>query len=775
MRGKWIYVAFIALTGMLAAFNHIVVFLLLFATTLVFFYKRKKFSSKELYFIGFIFLVFYMRSEWVEQTTKTKLLGDEKSFYMYVQDDLKIDGDMLSASGKDLIRKEKLVVRYKLNSENEKQLLMEKLKIGMVCKVTGNLEQPMPASNQNAFNYQEYLHRNSVFWLLKIDRLDPQMCKPHKKTFLSFFQTLRQDGIFYVTSKFPQELAPLAVALLFGERDFIDSDILKSYQKLGIVHLLAISGLHVGMLAGMFYFVGIRAGITREKMTTTLILVLPCYAIITGAAPSVIRAVWMMMLFLILRKWGDRLSLQTIDIISIVFVSYTFFSPYVIYEVGFQLSFCVSIALILSAPILLKRFSHPVSLLFMTSFICQLAATPILFYYFYEASLVSAIANVLYVPLFSLVLLPTLIIIFLFHLLFGTTIQFLLTPINVFVAWMDSVTELLGNLPFTTITLGRPNLFTLILYIIVFSFFFSSWEKRKGRKHFFKVALLPVFVLFIHSSENFISPYGEITFIDVGQGDSIFIKLPHAKGNYLIDTGGTLSFHTEDWKMRQKQFDVGKDIVVPFLKSKGVTKIHKLILTHGDMDHIGGATEVMKELSVKEVILPASPELSGLEKEILLLAMQQKIPYKFTQAGDSFVSANQIFYILSPQNAIEDNRNNGSIVIYSELGGLSWLFTGDLEKEGEEQLVQTYNHLKIDVLKVGHHGSKTSTSEILLNKIEPKLAVISAGRNNRYGHPNSEVVNLLQEKNIQVLRTDKHGAITYIFRKDNGTFSMQLP
>ena len=726
-------------------------------------------------FISAVFFIFFIRSEWVEKTTKTKLLGNEKDFFIQVQDDLKVDGDMLSAIGKDIVQQEKLVMRYKLKSENEKHLLEEQMKLGFVCKVTGSLEQPMVASNPNAFHYKQYLNRNSMFWILKIDYLNLSTCKPQKKTLSSFFKSLRLDGISYVRSQFPKESAPLAIALLFGDRNFIEPETLISYQKLGIVHLLAISGLHVGMLAGMVYYIGIRAGITREKMNTALLLLLPCYAMITGAAPSVIRAVCMMVIFLILRRWGEKLSLLTIDIISIVFIGYSFLSPYVIYEVGFQLSFCISFALILSAPILLKRFTQPISLLFVTSFICQLAATPILFYYFYEASLVSAFANVLFVPLFSLIILPIMILFFLFHLLFGTSIQFLLHPLSALISWMDDLTELFALLPFATITLGRPTLFTLVCYITVFLLFFSLWEKSSGQKQFIKIVLFPVLVLLFHSSESLLSPYGEITFIDVGQGDSIFIRLPHGKGNYLIDTGGTLTFNTEDWKVRQKQFEVGKDVVVPFLKSKGITKIHKLFLTHGDMDHIGGATEIMKELKVKEVMLPISPELSVLEKEIMLLAKQQNLSFKFISAGDSFRAGNQIIQVLSPQNAKEDNRNNGSVVLYTKLGGLNWLFTGDLEQEGEKQLLNKYNGLEIDVLKVGHHGSKTSTSELFLDKVEPKLAVISVGRNNRYSHPNMEVVNLLQEKNIQVLRTDKHGAITYIFRKDNGTFSVKLP
>lgn len=775
MKGKWIYFSFAALLGMLAAFSKQYVYFSVFIFGFIFLYYKKGFSKKQLLFICCMYTIFFVRSEMVERTNVTKLSGNEKNFYLLLQDDLKVDGNMFSAIGQEMLHKEKLVIRYKLKTEKEKELFLEHLKIGMSCHVKGSLEQPLLASNENAFNYREYLNRNGVFWVLQIDHINLENCSSPKKTFHIYFQTLRNDGISYVNEHFPTESAPLAIALLFGERNYIDSNILNSYQKLGIIHLLAISGLHVGMLAGMIFYCGIRVGISREKMMTALLLFLPCYVILTGAAPSVIRAVFMMMIFLALKKWCSKLSLLTIDIISIVFIVYSLISPLVIYHVGFQLSFCVSFSLILSAPIIVKKITHPIALLFVTSFICQLAATPILFYYFYEVSLIPIMANVIFIPLFSIVILPMIIMLFLLHLLLGQFIHFFLHPFNFLIILMDNFTEVLTLFPITTITLGKPTLPVLLLYIIVVPVFFSLWEKSNELKHFIKITMILLLVFFIHSAQNTFSPYGEITFIDVGQGDSILIRMPYRQGNYLIDTGGTLKFDTENWKVRQRQYEVGKDVVVPYLKSKGITTIDKLILTHGDMDHIGGAKEVIKEIKVKELMMPITMELSTLEKELLMMASQKNIPVQFTKSGDNWRTGDVVFQVLSPQTANNDNRNDGSIVLYTKIGGLSWLFTGDLEEGGEEKLIQHFKELKIDVLKVGHHGSKSSTSENFLDKTQPKIAVISAGKNNRYGHPNKEVLASLTERNIKVLRTDQHGAIIYTFKKDKGTFSIQLP
>ncbi|MBS4191366.1 DNA internalization-related competence protein ComEC/Rec2 [Bacillus sp. FJAT-49705] len=775
MKGRWIYFTFISLIGILAAFVNVLIFVIVFILIILFLYKKKGFSQRMIILISFIFFVFFIRSEMVEKGNKTRLPPQETNFIVRFEENLKVDGDRFSATVKELVYKEKLILSYKIKTEKEKEAISKHLKTGIACQLSGTLEEPITSTNENAFNYKEYLKRNKMYWILKVEHLTLSNCSPQKKTPLSFFRSIRQKGIEYVQNNFPKESAPLAVALLFGDRNLMDEDVLASYQKLGIVHLLAISGLHVGMLTGMIYYLGMRIGISREKMISALLLFLPCYALITGATPSVIRAVCMMIIFFMLKKWGNHFSLLTIDIIGIVFMVYTFFSPLVIYNVGFQLSFSVSFSLILSAPIILKRCTHSFTLIFVTSFICQLAATPILFFYFYEVSLISIFANVLFVPLFSFLILPAIFILFLLHLLFGANIYFLISLMNYIIYWMDFAAKWFAQLPFATVILGRPALLILIFYILIIPLYFSLWERVSNIKRLLKIQIFPISIILLHALVPILSPYGEITFIDVGQGDSILIKLPHGKGNYLIDTGGTVRFNTDEWKVRKKKYEVGKDVVVPFLKSKGIKTIDKLIMTHGDADHIGGAEEVVKELKIKEILLPKTDELSELEKNLLLSAKKKNIPFYFVKAGQGWKKGKNEFKIISPHPGLEADKNNGSIVLLANIGGLNWLFTGDLEENGEEKLMTRYHNLNIDVLKVGHHGSKTSTSPMFLDHIQPNLAVISAGKDNRYGHPNREVLNNLNERNIKILRTDEHGSISYIFKGNAGTFYKQLP
>lgn len=773
MKGRWIYFAAASLAGILAAYLKMVIFIIVISALGYLLYKRNILSQKQTILLFILFLLFFIRSEMSEINNKTNLTGDETLFLINITESVETDGDLLTAIVKERRYKEKLMVKYKIKTEKEKAELGENLKIGMACKVTGNLAAPPIATNPNAFNYKNYLNQNQIFWILEIDQLSTSSCVSEKTSLRLSLLKIREKGTAYLLKYFPENTAPLAIALIFGDRNFIDGETLQSYQKLGIIHLLAISGLHVGLLAGMFFFAGIRAGITREKMTAAIMLILPSYAIITGASPSVTRAVLMMLLVLLARKL--KAPLLIIDVFAIVFILYTFTSPFIVYNAGFQLSFAVSLSLILSAPLILKRFTKAIAVIMTVSFVSQLSAAPILLWHFFEVSIISIFANVIFVPLFSILLLPAIFILFLLHLLTGGKAAFLLVPFDRVIGWIDFAAERLSSIPYTSIVLGRPVLAVLFLYILVIPVFFSRWEKSAGKKLLLWNASLPLFVLLIHFSTNALSPYGEVTFIDVGQGDSILIKLPYGRGNYLIDTGGTIRFKTEEWKERREPFETGKDTVVPFLKSKGIGTIDRLILTHGDMDHVGGAAAVIDELKVKTVMLPLVSEVSELEQEIIKKAKSKNVEVVITQAGDRWKEGSYLFQVLSPSEENEGEKNDGSIVLYTYLGGLSWLFTGDLEAAGEENLIKSYPGLRIDVLKAGHHGSKTSSTEAFLSGVEPQIAVMSAGKNNRYGHPHTEVLERLRDRKIRILRTDKQGAVSYIFKGNNGTFYVQLP
>ena len=215
-----------------------------------------------------------------------------------------------------------------------------------------------------------------------------------------------------------------------------------------------------------------------------------------------------------------------------------------------------------------------------------------------------------------------------------------------------------------------------------------------------------------------------------------------------------LFFPTEEWKKKRKTFNTGEDVIIPLLKSKGIHHLDKLIFTHADADHIGSASEVIRNFKVKEIVIGTDSEEFYRDKDSIQIALSKNIPISRVTKGDSWYMADAAFYILHPYQKEED-ANESSIVLFAKIGGLTWLFTGDASESVEQELMRSFPKLQVDILKAGHHGSKTSSSKNFLEQIQPKVAVISVGKDNRYGHPHQQVLEVMKQLDIAIVRTDR--------------------
>jgi competence protein ComEC len=769
MSGHYFYFAIAALLGVLTSLFSFLPLIFLTFVYLCLLYIYKKFTKAKLAIVICLFLSFFLNGHHALINNKTILSDSLTTFYVEYTENTKVDGDLLQVVAIDSRNKESILIRYKIKSEDEKTALKETNFYGRICHITGQLSDPSIARNPGAFNYRKYLAGKQVYKIVQIEDSPLKRCAEVQSTPLTKIKEVRFLGIRYLEKHFPPEMAALSAALLFGDRSMFDPETLMDYQKTGIVHLLAISGLHVSLLIGMVFYLGIRIGLTRKFMVNFLLMILPIYAILTGASPSVIRAVLTIFLVLVMVKWQKQIKLAPLDAISLTLMIYVFFTPMILLDAGFQLSFSVSFAIILSAPGILAKYQKAISVMVATSIIAQLAALPILLYHFFEISFVSIAANLLYIPLFSFVFLPGLYLMFFIQVIFGGTPTISIHLFTKLITLANGLIDNLADLSFAQLVTGRPNLFILLLYLLIIFRVFLLWETgfKKGQ-----VILLALVLFTFQNVWNWANPVGEITMIDVGQGDSILIHYPFGKGTYLIDTGGTIQFREEEWKKRAKPYEVGRDVVVPFLKGKGVTKIDKLILTHGDQDHIGGVLNTLKEIKVSQIVMPAVADPSESELTIIKEAQKKGIQVVTVAEGSRWKNEDGQFSVLSPEEFYQGERNGGSIALVARIGGLNWFFGGDLDQEGEERIIRKYPNLKIDVLKAGHHGSNTSSSEKFINEIKPSIAWISVGERNRYGHPHNEVLKNLSSTNIY--RTDQHGAVTYTFYKESGTFSAFL-
>ncbi|MDQ0975777.1 competence protein ComEC [Neobacillus niacini] len=772
MNGKYFYFAIAALLGISTS---LFLFLpVIFLTTIYLFLlsKYKSYSSYQLIFVTGIFILFFLTSEHTLADNTSKLSDNTSTFQIQYTENTKFDGDLLKVAALDRKNKEKLLIRYQIKSEEEKKELKNTNFYGRLCQVTGQLKNPSIAKNPNAFNYRTYLYNKQVYKIVELSNQPLSKCSLIKSSPLTMIKEIRFNGIGYLEKNFPTEIAALSAALIFGDRSMFDPEILMDYQKTGIVHLLAISGLHVSLLIGMVFYLGIRIGLTRQFMMNFLLIILPIYAILTGASPSVIRSVLMIFLVLFILRWKKHLKMSPIDAISLTLMIYVFFTPLIILDAGFQLSFSVSFAIILSSSNILSRYQQTISAMVVTSIIAQLAALPILLYHFFEISFISIAANLLYIPLFSFVFLPGLYLLFFIQIIFKDTPSFLINIFMKIITLANSLIEQLADLSFAQFITGRPNWLNFMVYILIILIIFLLWEAGLQQRRKYIIILLAIILFTFQNIWNWANPYGEVTMIDVGQGDSILIHYPFGNGTYLIDTGGSVQFEEEEWKKAAKPYEVGRDVVVPFLKGKGIKKLDKLILTHGDSDHIGGSVAVLKEIEVEQIIMPSVAEPSQSELTVIQEANKLGIQVVKVARGSQWKNGKSLFYVLSPEKNYQGERNSGSIVIIANIGGLKWFFGGDLDQEGEDRIIRKYPNLDIDILKVGHHGSKTSSSEKFINSITPTISLISVGERNRYGHPHNEVLEQLAKTTIY--RTDLHGAITYRFYGERGTFSSYL-
>ncbi|MFD3447669.1 DNA internalization-related competence protein ComEC/Rec2 [Microbacteriaceae bacterium 4G12] len=763
MRGQWGYVAISAMLGIATAYSHFAISYIFVCGMYLFLLWLKKLPWL-ICVISFAFMCIYTNQ--IEKGNVSHLSPSVTSMEGAIQAAPLIDGDKLTLTMQ--ARQEQLRLSYIISSPEEKKSL-ERLQAGTICTFGGEVKEPSPVRNFYAFDYKEYLHRQQIHYVFIASSISS--CHSTSSSFSQWLFSIRQSAVSYVQHTFPKETVGFMNALIYGDRQDLSSDVERQYQEMGLIHLLAISGSHISVLIAGCYYLLLRLGSTRETATVLLVVLVPLYMFLAGASPSVVRASVAAVLVLACFLFTKRIS--GIDVLSMTALLMLLYDPYVLFDIGFQYSFLTTFALILSAHAIFSEEKGFFRNTMNVALIAQLISFPVTLYYFGQFSPYSLVLNLVYVPFLSFLILPLCLVVLFLSVLFPIVSQWLASLLAFLLHISNELLRICEELPLQKLTFGQAPMWLALLYVCIIVVLCIAWEGRVWRRY------VPLFssVLLLVSIGHYIAPYfqayGKVMFVDVGQGDCIVIDLPYRKGTYLIDTGGTISLPRKDWQKRKQEFSVGKDTLIPYLRNAGIKKIDKLIVTHGDQDHVGAAEEVLKALPVREMVIGQKDEYSKLEKTLMQIAAEKQIQVQAVKSGDRWNVEESVFTVLSPFGD-ETKSNDQSIVLQGEIGGLTWLFTADLEESGERRLVEQYPHLRSDVLKMGHHGSKTSSSSLFLETIQPRVAVISVGLNNRYGHPHQEVIERLQERNMQIWRTDEMGAVSYTFRAQQGTFQSKL-
>jgi len=674
-------------------------------------------ESKYTYIIVFLVMlifinVFKYESNYDKNTNK--IIG--------IIDKIKIDGDKLTLEIKG---KEKIICNYYLKTEKEKNYFQKQLILGMEVELIGEIKEPNVNTNFGLFNYKNYLKSKKIFYTFTVENIkvlneNVSFLYKIKNTIINRIENLQNKEYLY--------------AFIMGDSSHIEESVRESYQTNGISHLLALSGMHVTLL-----FSTILKALNKIKKTKLnflmVCILLGFYLFLTGAPPSLVRAT---LLFVILNisKIGN-IKIKTSYALSLIFCLLMMYNKYYIYNMGFLLSFTVCFYLTLFN---IKGRNYFESLL-LTSIVAFIAGTPIIISNYNTINILSVLLNLLFVPLVTFLVFPLSIIYILTN-----TFGFLL---NFFINILELLSVVLSKVSVTFI-LKDIGAF-IIIYIIIGIFVLKKIKQKK-----YRYLLLYLLLFMFHS--NLFSIYPEVTFLDVGQGDSYLIELPYNKGNILIDTGGVISYK-EEWAKRKSPYSIGLDTIIPYLKKRGIKKLNYLILTHGDYDHMGEAINLVNNFKVEKVIFN-NDTFNDLELNLVKILKEKNIKYYKNMKSIS-LDKNKLHFL---NNELYDNENDNSNVIYTELNNHKFLFMGDAGVEVEKNIIEKYNLQNIDVLKVGHHGSKTSSGKKFINEINPEYGVISVGKNNRYGHPNDGVLENLEDSNIY--RTDQDGSIMFKVKKN---------
>ncbi len=564
----------------------------------------------------------------------------------------------------------------------------------------------------------------------------------------------------------PEEESGIMKAMLTGEREDLADDVYDLYTRAGVVHILCISGLHMSILAlSVVVFMEKVLQMSRRASAAGTILVCALFLMFTGLTPSACRAVLMISLVMlgrILFQLTDRLNNIAIAALVLLLIE-----PLYLFHVGFQLSFITVIGICIAAERLEKQGKREKSVLteikeiLYISFYASLFSFPAVAYHFDAVSLVGILANLVILPLSG------------YLLGFGMLSAFLglfFLPAGIFAAGSVYVIlriykwtcTLLTSVPYGYFLIGKPSLTTILCMYLLLFFVLLYGE----RKHAWKgAAVLCCGLWFSIFGNRMLFKENTVAFLNVGQGDAAVLSAYDGR-TYLIDGGGQYG----------KDFgsNTGEWILLPYLQSLGVTELDGVFLSHPDTDHMTGLLEVLEKMPTKGLYLSEYPFADTEEWRFLEeFLTSHDIPLYAVKNGD--VSADGAWECLYPFDGVafsDDDDNHGSMVLRYTYGGTSILFTGDIAQTDEKLLLSQGADLSADILKVAHHGSKYSSSEAFLEAVSPKIAVISCGKNNLYGHPHEETMGRLSAETESIHRTDLHNSVIVNMSSD-GSYAVK--
>jgi len=563
---------------------------------------------------------------------------------------------------------------------------------------------------------------------------------------------------------FPAERG-LATALIWARKDGLDPTVKEAFARAGTAHLLAISGFHVGVVAGLLLLLAGGLGLAHPLRFLLASSGVWLYVLAIGLPDAALRAALILTVLALGRLRGR--SVVSLGALATAFLLFLVLDPGALLRPGFQLSFAGAVGLVLGSRGLSRRLSSmgrfslplPVAGGIAAGVTATLATLPLVAWHFGRVSVVGIPMTLLAAPLVALAI-PGIFASLLLSLLHTGLGHFLATGVEWDLQLLASLVRGGAGLPFASVWVSRPSVLAGVLGGALGLLTLLAWPRWAGRRRGLLPGWTALAALLLGPLVAGTLNRGtmELVVLDVGQGDALVLRSPEGRW-ILVDAGP-----------RTESYDAGARTVLPYLRQRGVPELELLVLTHPDMDHVGGAPAILLDFPVAGVMDPGAAVGKEVFLDALHAARARGVPWVIVGAGDSLNLDGIALRVLAPDSAgramASEDANAASLVLELRYGAFSALLTGDAPSAVEETALRRLLSPRIHVLKIGHHGSSTSTGADLLERTHPETALISVGRRNRYGHPHSSVLQRLEAAGVRIFRTDEDGMVVVRARKD---------
>ncbi|MEN8194532.1 MAG: DNA internalization-related competence protein ComEC/Rec2 [Bacteroidota bacterium] len=669
--------------------------------------------------------------------------------------------DSMNRKGNSYLLKENFLCNVKEKNPRSLNKLYNKISIGNSIRIKGTINRPRGERNPGEFDYAKYLQTKDISAIIYAGAANKvKISDDETDAFFNSIYIARKEISNSIETIYNERTSGLLKGLLLADRGEIDYRIKESFINSGVIHVLAVSGLHVGFIVVIFLFLFSRTNIYTRSILTIVGLIL--FLLITNYPPSVFRAtimaVVMILVFLSNRNYNAINSLAIAALILLIMDPSELFNP------GFQLSFSAVLSILILFPLLQKwiidlnisnSYLKYLLLFIGVSFSAQLGTLPFTLIYFHKLSIVSLFANILVIPMIGIII--SLGIVSLTVGAVWTWGALMFSSANMLVVdILFTVVDYFGQLKISHLFIEGFSVLDGVLFYIFFLIFLWSLKRFTDGYAILVLSIILVgnSIIYLQLDDKELLPDGKLSLmmIDIGQGDGILIKFPNGKYG-LVDAGNATP-----------TFDNGERVIAPLLKRLGIDNIDYGFVSHMDSDHYKGFVYLISSGYIAKVYKPRLD--TSLSKDIKFEKLISENNVDLEYYSKRFIDfGNSRMYILndttnSTYNSFDTNNKSGVFKIVH--GKNTMLLVGDAEKRAEKLLLKSYStFLDVDLLKVGHHGSKTSSSETFLEYVKPELALVSAGLDNKFKHPSPVVIDRYNKRNVKIHRTDLEGAIVF--------------